>query len=295
MSKLLRIKLADTLHYAGLIWRENFARPRQQTGASGRYHTFNEWHLGDNLVHLNFLRRLAVEHPDCQFVHACRAAYHEQLKPLVLPLTNIQIVPLEGRDPNAVDAWKNHGAWTPRGGFTARSPLRKDWVELHLVFFADLARRMGLPTPIHSRDDLLFDYPALRNDAKLPGRWDVLVCNSGAMSGQLPGWKESDWDDIIQRILRKGRSVICTQPSRTGIPCTAEHGLSVTGVGNVSLRVDKIVGCPCGPMWPTYNVWNKDKARIVAQSKETVALAPHTAHARSKAGLIEIVENPGWI
>ena len=90
VSPLLRIKLDDVLRIAGIIWRENIARPGEQPGRDGMYHTFNEWHLGDNLVHLNFLRRLAVEHPDFQFIHACRIDYHEPLKPVVWPLTNLR-------------------------------------------------------------------------------------------------------------------------------------------------------------------------------------------------------------
>jgi hypothetical protein len=247
------------------------------------------------LIHLNFLRRLAVEHPDCQFVHACRVNYHGQLKPVVWPLANVKLAPLEGRNPNGVDAWKNYGAWTLRGGYAAQSPLRLKWVELHIAFFEDLARRMGLRTPIHSRDDLLFDYPAVKEETRLPGRWDVLVCNSKMLSSQVRGWKDRDWDDVIEWLLKKGRSVVCTAPSRTKAVCTAEQGISITGVGNVSLRVDRIVGCPCGPMWPTFNIWNKDKPRIVLQGTETVALGDDTVHARNKGDLAQIMEKAGWI
>jgi hypothetical protein len=294
VSPLLRIKLHDTLRIACILWRENVARPGERPGRDGLYQTFNEWHLGDNLVHLNFLRRLAVKHPDCQFVHACRANYREQLEPVVWPLGNIKIVPLQGRDPHSVDAWKNHGACSRRGGFSGRHPLRLDWVEFHKVFFADLARRMGLSTPIHGMEDLLFDYPAVKEETKLPGRWDVLVCNISGMSGQLRGWKEGDWDEIIQRLIKKGRSVVCTGPSRTGAACTSEAGLSVTGVGNVSLRVDRIIGCPCGPMWPTFNIWNKDKPRIVLLRQETVALGTQTQHARTKPDLLKMMQADGW-
>jgi hypothetical protein len=291
----LRTKFADALQYAGVIWRENVARPGERPGRDGLYHTFNEWHLGDNLIHLNFLRRLAVEHPDCEFIHACRGHYIKELESIVWPLKNIKIAPLKGRNPHAVDAWINQGAFSPRGGFVAKSPLRLNWVEFYKGFFADLARRMGLETPIHSDEDLLFNYPALMNDTQLPGRWDVLVCNSSMMSSQVRGWKDADWDDIIQRLIQKGQRVVCTKPSRTGTTCTAEHGLSVTGIGNVSMRVDKIIGCPSGPMWPTYNVWTKNKSRVVLQGTETVALGTDTTHARNKGDLVMILERLGWI
>jgi hypothetical protein len=292
VSAILRKKLDDALRVAGILWRENVMRPRQQTGSGGVYHTFNEWHLGDNLIHLNFLRRLAVEHPDCQFVHACRAEYHEQLHPVLRPLANVKIVPLKGRNPNGIDSWRNRGAWLP---YEAQSPLRLDWVSFYLGFFDDLARRMGLPTPIHSKEDLLFDYPALRDDTALRGHWDVLVCNNSGFSRQLRGWKEGDWDDIIDRLLKAGRSVVCTQPARTRTDCTWEHRISVTGVGNISLHADRIIGCPCGPMWPTFNIWNQQNPRIVVLSKETVALGSQTRHARSKTDLLGIMQADGWI
>jgi hypothetical protein len=71
--------------------------------------------------------------------------------------------------------------------------------------------------------------------------------------------------------------------------------LSVTGVGNISTRVDRIIGCPCGPMWPTFNIWNPQSPRIVLLSKETVALGTQTKHARNKTDLFGILEADGWI
>jgi hypothetical protein len=291
----LRIKLNDTLRIACILWRENIARPGERPGRDGLYQTFNEWHLGDNLIHLNFLRRLAARHPDFQFVHACRVQYHEQLKPVVWPLANVKIVPLKGRNPNAVDAWINHGAWTPRGGFSNNSPVRLDWAKFHAVFFADLARRMGLPMPMTSPDDYLFDYPALKQETDLPGHWDFLVCNGSVMSGQLPGWKDTDWDDVISWLIEKGHSVVCTQPTKTAAVCTTDRHLSVTGVGNVSLRVDHIIGCPSGAMWPTFNIWNKDTPRILVHSKAMVRLGNQTVHAKSKGELCRMMEDAGWI
>ncbi|MGD1084866.1 MAG: hypothetical protein ABSA47_08980 [Verrucomicrobiota bacterium] len=295
MTSLLRIKFHDTLRVAGILWRENIARPGERPGRSGLYHTFNEWHFGDNLIHLNFLRRLAGVHPDCRFVHACRVEYHEQITPILWPLTNVSVVPLKDRDPHSVDAWKNHGAWSRRGGYMDKSPLEFDWVEFHLQFFADLARRIGLQTPIHSAEDLLFDYPALQRDTQLPGRWDFLVCNSSVFSAQLPGWKDRDWDDVMEWLMNKGHTVVCTKPSATGAVCTADHHLSVTGVGNVSMRVDGIIGCPSGPMWPTFNIWNRHTPRVLVHRTETFALGANTNHVRNKGELRQMMEKAGWI
>ena len=34
------------------------------------FHTYNRFHLGDNLLHLHFLRHLALKYPEHTFIHA---------------------------------------------------------------------------------------------------------------------------------------------------------------------------------------------------------------------------------
>ena len=316
---------------AKIIWRDGLCRHISHSSHSSHpyceHHTFNEWHLGDNLIHLNFLRRLAARSPHEKFVHACRECYLGQLRPVVADLPNIQLVSLKDMHPGSINSWKNYGKWTGGGGYFDRSDKQADFVEFHLTFFNDLARRMGTTSPMGCADDFLFNYPAIRSSLPgqrmvefiMPGRWDVLVCNSTPQSNQLPGWKEHNWNEVIAFIINSGHSVVCTQQTQTGAPCTADYGvrtprrgvllpgerftpvapngrkpgetgLDVTGVGNVSLRCGLIVGCPCGPMWPTWNVWNKDTPRIVVHGKETLNIGWRTQHARSKAELFALLE-----
>ena len=278
---------------ARIVWRDGVLR-RKPTRIYHEHHTFNEWHLGDNLIHLNFLRRLAARSPHEKFVHACRECYLGQLRPVVADLPNVRLVALKDMHPGSINCWKNYGKWTGRGGYFDRSDKQADFVAFHLMFFNDLARRMGTTSPIGCASDFLFNYPAvLKSLSTHEGRYDVLVCNSTPQSNQLLGWKDGDWDDVIEYILQRGRSVICTQQSpfansQTGADCT--YGLDVTGVGNVSLRCGLIVGCPCGPMWPTWNVRNRDTPRIVVHGKETINIGSRTQHARNKAELLSLLE-----
>jgi hypothetical protein len=48
-------------------------------------------------------------------------------------------------------------------------------------------------------------------------------------------------------------------------------------------------------MWPTFNIWTREKPRIVLLSKETVALGEQTKHARTKTDLLAILKADGWI
>ena len=45
-------------------------------------HTYNEYHLGDQLIHLNYLRKVCKENPHLDFTHHCQEQYHAQLLPL---------------------------------------------------------------------------------------------------------------------------------------------------------------------------------------------------------------------
>src|SRR5262249_3599769 len=56
-------------------------RPTQAVQATVR--TFIEWHLGDNLIHLHFLRRLAAANPGVRFIHAAQAGYLGQMAEMV--------------------------------------------------------------------------------------------------------------------------------------------------------------------------------------------------------------------
>ena len=47
-------------------------------------------------------------------------------------------------------------------------------------------------------------------------------------------------------------------------------------------------------MWPTFNIWNKDKPRIVLLRQETVALGTQTQHARTKPDLLKMMQADGW-
>ena len=39
------------------------------------FHFYNRWNLGDSLVHLHFLRHLAIRYPEHGFIHAVKESY----------------------------------------------------------------------------------------------------------------------------------------------------------------------------------------------------------------------------
>src|SRR6266699_2586382 len=120
--------------------------------------THNAYHLGDNLVHLNFLRRAALENPGRRFVHRAQWNYLDQLREVVADVPNIDLSDFNYMMPtNSIDAWR--GA----GGFWYSHPDKFDFTKFHIKsWFPHLAKRMGIENPIGSTSDMLFDYPAIQ-------------------------------------------------------------------------------------------------------------------------------------
>lgn len=225
------------------------------------FESYNDFHLGDNLIHLNFLRRLAIKHPDHQFRHWLQPCHIEPLRAIAdVPKGNLELASLEGemavdgsmekRPANARNVWKN------AGGFWEGHKLRNDWANFHVAWFALMAGEMGLQSPIADTMDLLLDYPAIVSGLDVP-RFDVLFVNSQPCSGQFLDFDTAHcMDPMINALVENGLKVVCTQPTPCGAPCTRDWGLNITQIGSLSLTVPYHVMVATGPMWTTFNIWN---------------------------------------
>ena len=223
--------------------------------------TYNEYHLGDQLHHLNFLRRVCEFNPDTEAIHYCKQEYHPQLLPLCedLPIT-LQDLPHRG---DAINAWI--GA----DNYFYRSPLNKNWVAFHLDWFSYLSDKLGVMNPMQHPDAFLFNYPEL-NKKKYPA-YDVLIVNSVPMSNQLPDYNPWFFERLTKKYLDEGSTVITTYPTNL-CQSTLELGMTVTDIGCLAKSVNRIQGVDTGPMWTTYNVWARIPTRIVYSAAHAINL-----------------------
>jgi hypothetical protein len=259
------------LHDVTAPYRRAAAAPRP-----GRIHrTYCIHALGDNMAHLHLLRQLAIRHPEHRFIHQCVTQHLGQLAEMTEDLANISLEPMHRVDLGAIDAWKNaQCAWETHA-------LRCDYAAYFIHFFKQLARRMGLESPIETAEDLLFDYPALQKPTPLDSPFDFLVVNSTPLSGQLS--RDTDLDGLIAELAAQ-YSVIVTQPSAVpGVVCTRDHGLSVSGIGRLSTFCKYIVMISTGSSWGTFNVWNKDSVafRLILIDNERIGLSKNTVQANT--------------
>lgn len=241
--------------------------------------TYCQFHLGDNLFHLHFLRALAKAHPGERFLHYAHECHLPDLRRVVADLDNIVLAPLREQMNWAAmhDAWKNAGAGTPAGGFFENHADRNNYYSFYVDWFRHLAKEMGFKPVFNRVEDLLFDYPALHHRTPLSRPFDVLFVNSQPCSGQFPPMNSDHGEylaEIIRELQESGRHrLIVTQPVGVppdgerlqrhvdGVVCTQDLGLSVTGIGNLSLYCHTVIMIGTGPAWPTMNAFNRDSVR----------------------------------
>lgn len=230
---------------------------------------------------------MSPRHRFRHFMHGC---YMGQMADVVCDIPTIEIHSLDTEDGKRVSAGKliqSHdrdmapararNVWKNCGGEWEHHPLRNDFAGFYVAWFAKLAAEMGLESPIKTPSDLLFDYPKLLQPAWLheEGTWepefDYLVINSRPCSGQFMAYDHVNYfDPLIQKLRSAGKSVVVTQDSTvamaSGARCTAsgENPLTITQIGNLSLRCKNIVAVATGPLWPALNVWSNPEKLIIA-------------------------------
>jgi hypothetical protein len=256
--------------------------------------TFNALHLGDNLVHLHFLRKLALAYPEINFRHGAPEQHLAQLHPLAADLPNLELTDISVTALGALNAWRgveNH--WYQHHD-------RLDFARYHVhAWFPVLAQRMGgLRSPFTRPEDMLFDYPALESEA--PGASEtkrILIVNCPPMSGQWAGYNSEQMNQLAALLWSEGHAVVSVMP--TGIPeipSTIEQKLDVTAIGRFATHADVIIGCVTGPMWPCLNVWNAARPlRIHLLDTENVTFCGNTVHANSTALVPEILKDHGFL
>lgn len=233
---------------------------------------------------LHFLRKLAIENFDALFIHCAHVAVLPNLIEVVSDLPNVQLLALEAfSDPRqpywemaprellkSVNTWKNFdGSWETH-------PDRNDYVRHSLGHWLKIATLLGLETPLKTAADLVFDYPALLHGKAAP--FDVLVINGAPRSGQLICWTAEDMDRMVASLTK--RSKVITTSFTPHAQCTADTAMTVSQIGSLSRYCKYVIGVANGPMWPTWNIYNRESVewRLVMVDHERIALAPNTEH-----------------
>lgn len=285
-----------------------------------------DFHLGDNLIHLHFLRKLAARYPDERFVHAVHLCHTAQLREAIEDIPAIQLDNIEelqkadgarcrliASQTLGFDHIESRDVWKNAGGYWQGHRLKNNYSGFYIEWFRRLAGLMGLESPFNLPGDLLFDYPAILDpergaaNANLRGP-DFLLINSQPCSGQCRAYDRVEYfDPLIETLLKKNYRIAITQKSALQtiahegplpegaeggtLYCTGDHGLSITGVGNLSLRCKHLIMVSTGPSWPTFNIWRKESngLRIVLLDNERLNLTPETIQCQRLEDVFDIL------
>lgn len=236
--------------------------------------THNAFHLGDQVLHLLFLRRLSEQNPAVHFKHAAPRRFLDQLFPLIQG-ARIGLVALEGSGPIG------HNAWRGADGFWYAHPHRHDFVRANIDWFERLAHQMGFLNPIQSPDDFLWDFSHVATSASewpspvRPELQRILFINSEPHSGQFAGFDRSALELLARALWYQGHSVFTTQwiqgPKQT-------HPRDVAQIGHLARDATMIIGVATGPLWTTYTTQNRHATRLLLLDHERVHIAPNTHH-----------------
>lgn len=252
------------------------------------FFSYCEFNLGDNLAHLHFLRKMALAHAGHSFVHFANECHLAQMNDVVCDIPTISLRSFRPPEPSGRNVWKN------AGGFWEHHRLRNDYANFYIAWFQHLAAEMGLESPIKQPSDLLFDYPKLLEPAWPGEEFDYLVINSRPCSGQFMAYDRVDYfDPLIEKLCASGKSVVCTQDSVSaavsGAKVTCRQfntvpPLTITQIGNLSLRCKNIIAVATGPLWPTLSVWAKPEKRIIClDCPERNIIDPQAIYCRNLA------------
>lgn len=269
--------------------------------------TWCGFQIGDSLIHLHYLRKLAKRYPDRQWIHGVKVVHHKQMQEVIEDVPQITLANFDDRPREAVHIWKNaENFWAPH-------PKRDDYAGFHLEWFKHLSAKLGVETPFRNNEDLLFDYPALlrcpepiRDKIKNSEMPEVLFVNSAPCSGQFrpylsapDGGNNYEYCDKLIELLASKYRVWVTWPTKVkGVECTLDYDLTCTGIGHVSLYTKLIVAIVTGPSWPTFNVWNYHtaKLRVLLNDVESINMSPNTSeHNKSIQDAENTLRQKGWL
>ena len=202
--------------------------------------------LGDVLLHCHWLRAASRSQPEDEFVFYCNGG--EQAHEVVNDMPRIRIEQITPSSPGIpVPLTASH---MPRGTDLT------DFVACKIQQYKIISEQSGFESPINTREEWLFDYPALLN-LENSQNLDFFVVNARPLSHQTAVTAD-EVSALAAKLTGYGHKVFCTNTS-------SDPRYSMTEMATASLRAKRILMIATGPSWLTFNIWNEKniKERLI--------------------------------
>lgn len=217
----------------------------------------NTAHLGDCLFQVHYINKLTEKYQDFCVTFCCNESYHYQLNEFVIFKDRVKLESLSSISSNSIDTWITREV---PGKRQMLDRLNEDGLYdvFYVSFFKGLSQLLSLDSPINDPKDMLLHNQELLNNNNLSGDIDFLFINSVPMSGQFSDYDNNRLNLVIKE-LSKTKKVITTAPNDCGAPCTIDYGLTLMGIGNLSIFAKNIVAINTSPAIACFNIFNIDK------------------------------------
>jgi len=214
------------------------------------FNTYMEPHLGDNVYHLDYLRKIINKDSSYHFTHYAREKYLDELQYHIIGYeNNIQLKSYEcGIPSDAIHGWINTDNWlfekyypkiVPSQGW----PIHYD--KMYIEWYDILEQKYKLPNPIKTSEDFKPNFIGLDN-YDLPKQYDVLIINSIPQSGQY-NYEEDLFKKLIYHLINQEYNVITTKKI-DNIECTLDYNYNLLDIAKISTKTPIIIAVHTGPL-----------------------------------------------
>jgi hypothetical protein len=236
---------------------------------------YNDYHLGDNVFHLTFLRKLCALTSD-KFVYYIKPNYIAELNNHIVGFENrISLRPLSEKTALAMNAWIGE-IYFAHPGSSIYDIFYIDW-------FNYLTNKMyGKSLNL----TLISDYLPLSMGTP---QYDMLIINSVPQSNQF-ALNEQLFNEYIVNLSKKYK--VITTKKVDGVPCSIDTNMTLIDIGAIAAKVDHVIAIHTGPITTCINQWavNNVKSWVICDIKNSFSFSNMT-WVRNMQELIDVIQN----
>ncbi|MDY0197621.1 MAG: hypothetical protein RBR68_07385 [Tenuifilaceae bacterium] len=207
---------------------------------------YNEYHLGDCIFHLHYLRHLD-KNIDIDFYVSSN--YINELGMHIKGYNNINLKNITNYNKSGYNSWIGEIYFLPEN-WTEEVML---YDKFYLKWFDYLSNKIGVDNPVK---DMLFDYELLGYNSDF--NYDILFINSIPYSAQITYPINIIDKKAIE--LSKNFNIITTRKINN-LPCTLDYNMNLINIAQISNNVSYIIGINTAPIILTMNKFNISKVK----------------------------------
>lgn len=245
--------------------------------------------LGDCLLHAHWMRAAMKANPGVRFGFFVREEILGEIWDALHGVDRV-LAPLQHAPSDSIVV-PLHAADMPHGMDLT------DFVGCKVWQYQRISEVAGLRPALLGRNEWLMDCPEILRPSILTHDFDVLVINAEPRSGQWMGYYPADLGSLVADLRKKCRVV--TTHKAPGVDClvTDHYALSVAQIGNLSLHCRAVVAVATGPIWPTFNIFNRDRnlLRVVLIDRERLDFGLPVEHCATVERAKEVLASNGFI